>query len=186
MTAFADQPGRPGDATSPPPPPEGAASGPSWYAGQPGPSTTPPGYGTDYQRRPLYRSMTNRSWAGVCGGLAEHFGWDPGATRAIYAILTIFTGIFPMLILYVVMAVVIPNGPVGGTTQASPYASAAYPAGVSTGPSAAAVVLGVLLIVGGAIALLNRYFFIDWNDLGPAAAIGLGLVVIGVGLTRRR
>jgi phage shock protein C len=166
-------------------PPDHNTAGPSWYAVQPG-AGTPPGYGTDYQPRRLYRSLTNRSWAGVCGGLAEHFGWDAGATRAIYAILTVFTGIFPMLVLYVVMAVFIPNGPAAGTAGASAHASAAYPAGVSTGPSAAAIVLGVLLIVGGAIALRNRYFFIDWNDLGPAAAIGLGLVVIGIGATRRR
>jgi len=153
---------------------------------------TPPGYGYDYEPRRLYRSTTDRVWAGVCGGLAQHFGWDPSITRLAYALLTIFTGIFPMLVLYVVMAIVIPNEP---ADAAAAYAAAANaPSGPGPGrvhvhraPAAGtgAVIVGVLLIVGGSIALIDRYVRIDWDILGPAIAIGLGLIVILLTVTRR-
>ncbi|HET8784107.1 MAG TPA: PspC domain-containing protein [Candidatus Limnocylindrales bacterium] len=156
-------------------------------AGPGGMPPTPPGYGYDYEPRRLYRSTTDRVWAGVCGGLAEHFGWDPSITGLASALLTIFPGIFPMLIVYIVMAAVIPNEP--------PEVSAAHTgAGTipgrararrTTAPGAGAVILGVLLIVGGSIALIDRYVRIDWDVLWPAVAIGLGLLVILLTVTRR-
>ena len=185
MTAYGEPGGGTGDSTSRDDQPSGA-NGPA----------TPPGYGADYEPRRLYRSATNRIWAGVCGGLAEHFGWDPSATRVGYAILTIFTGIFPMLILYVVMAMVVPEGSIPGTSGFAPGPTTSGPNAPgwsaapryrarSSSPGGGAIVLGVLLIAGGAIALLNRYFFIDWRDLGPLLVIGLGIVVIGLAASRR-
>ncbi|HET7027346.1 MAG TPA: PspC domain-containing protein [Candidatus Limnocylindrales bacterium] len=167
----------------------GTADEPSWEDRRP---PTPPGYGADFEPRRLYRSTTDRVWAGVCGGLAEHFGWDPSVTRVGYSILTIFTGIFPMLILYVVMAMVVPNGPLPGARPLAGqpnggepgFGPSAYQAR-SSAPGAGAIVLGVLLIAGGGLALLNRYFFIDWRDIGPLLVIGLGVVVIGLAASRR-
>ena len=39
----------------------------------------------------LTRSRKERMIAGVCGGLAEYFGWDPTLVRIVYALATIFT-----------------------------------------------------------------------------------------------
>jgi serine/threonine protein kinase len=38
------------------------------------------------RKRKLYRSRSTRVLAGVCGGLAEHYGWDPVAVRLIFTL----------------------------------------------------------------------------------------------------
>jgi len=48
----------------------------------------------------------NKIIAGVCGGIAEFLGWDPTIVRLLYAVLTIVsigTGIFIYLILWIIM-----------------------------------------------------------------------------------
>jgi phage shock protein C len=61
----------------------------------------------------LYRSVDDRVIAGVCGGLAVRMDLDPSLVRIGYAILALVTGVFPLLVLYVVMAAVIPEEPTG-------------------------------------------------------------------------
>ena len=46
--------------------------------------------------------------AGVCGGLAEYFGFDYTMTRLIYALLTIFTA-FAGVIIYIILWIVMPS-----------------------------------------------------------------------------
>jgi len=57
----------------------------------------------------LYRSVDDRVIAGVCAGLADRLDLDPALVRIGYAILALVTGIFPLLVLYVIMVVVIPE-----------------------------------------------------------------------------
>jgi len=59
----------------------------------------------------LYRSVDDRVLAGVCAGLADRLDLDPALVRIGYAILALVTGIFPLLVLYVIMAVVVPEEP---------------------------------------------------------------------------
>jgi phage shock protein C len=61
----------------------------------------------------LYRSIDDRVIAGVCGGLAVRLAIDPSLVRIGYAVLAFVTGIFPLLILYLIMAVVVPEQPTG-------------------------------------------------------------------------
>lgn len=56
----------------------------------------------------LYRSETDRMWAGVLGGFAEYFEVDPTFIRGIYIILDIVTGIIPLLIGYFILAYIMP------------------------------------------------------------------------------
>lgn len=58
--------------------------------------------------KPLRRSMVNRQVAGVCGGLAEYFGWDPTLVRVAYVLLSVFTA-FSGFLVYVVLWIVIPE-----------------------------------------------------------------------------
>ena len=85
----------------------------------------------------LYRSVDDRVIGGVCGGLADRLDLDPAVVRVGYAILALVTGIFPLLVLYVIMVVVVPEDP--GWTGVSPVsqqaAGAAWPAAGTT-PSA--------------------------------------------------
>lgn len=53
----------------------------------------------------LYRSK-DKVIAGVCGGIADYFGWDPSLVRIIYGLLVIFAGIG--VILYLLMWIVVP------------------------------------------------------------------------------
>ena len=62
--------------------------------------------------RRLYRSITDRKLAGVCGGLAEYFNIDATIIRVVYVVAAFFLGFFiGGLILYLVLALVIPNDP---------------------------------------------------------------------------
>ncbi len=55
----------------------------------------------------LMRS-NDRVFAGVCGGLAESFDFDPTMVRLAYAFLTLFTA-FSGLIFYFVLWLVMPE-----------------------------------------------------------------------------
>ena len=57
----------------------------------------------------LKRSRSNALIAGVCGGIAEHFGWSPTATRVAYVLLSILSAAFPGIVVYLVLWLVLPR-----------------------------------------------------------------------------
>jgi phage shock protein PspC (stress-responsive transcriptional regulator) len=59
----------------------------------------------------LYRSRDDRMIAGVAGGVAEYFDLDPSLVRIAWALLALVGG-FGVL-LYIVMAIVVPDEGVG-------------------------------------------------------------------------
>lgn len=59
--------------------------------------------------RKLTRSTTDRMFAGVCGGLAEYMDIDPTLVRIGYVLLSLFSAGFPGLLVYIILAVVIPE-----------------------------------------------------------------------------
>lgn len=58
----------------------------------------------------LYRSITDKKLAGVCGGLAEYLGMDSTIVRLILVLAVLFAGVG--ILAYIVAALVIPNPPV--------------------------------------------------------------------------
>jgi phage shock protein C len=56
----------------------------------------------------LVRSRDDRMIAGVCGGLAHWLGWDPTAVRALYVLVSFFSAAFPGIVVYIILAMVIP------------------------------------------------------------------------------
>ena len=56
----------------------------------------------------LQRSV-NKMVAGVCGGIAEYFDVDPTLIRVVYVALTIFSAAFPGVLLYLIMALLMPQ-----------------------------------------------------------------------------
>jgi len=60
----------------------------------------------------LTRSTNDAVFAGVCGGLAEHFGWSPSHLRLVWVLATIFTA-FAGLILYLALWYLMPKSPSG-------------------------------------------------------------------------
>jgi phage shock protein C len=126
----------------------------------------------------LFRSRTDRMFAGVCGGIAETYGSDPTAVRLLAAILGVLTGILPMLLVYAIAAVVIPVRGEGDPITTSS-------AGVrvdARGP--VALIVGVVLILGGLAALANEVFAVDWEMIWPVALVAIGGLIV-VAATRR-
>lgn len=80
----------------------------------------------------LYRSVDDRVIAGVCGGLADRMDVDPSMVRVGYALFALLTGIFPMVVVYVIMAIVVPEEP--AWTGVRPVDPIGTPSGAS-GPS---------------------------------------------------
>ena len=57
----------------------------------------------------LCRSRTNRTLAGVCGGIAEYLGWDPTLVRVAWIILTLLGG--SGILIYLILWLVMPESP---------------------------------------------------------------------------
>lgn len=70
----------------------------------------------------LYRSRRDRMLAGVAGGLAEMWDADPALVRIIWALLVIFTGGIALLV-YIVMAIVVPEEDEVYSAQPAPPAA---------------------------------------------------------------
>lgn len=57
----------------------------------------------------LLRSSSDRWVAGVCGGIAEYFGWDPAIVRQAYVLLSVFSAAFPGLLVYIILWLIMPQ-----------------------------------------------------------------------------
>jgi len=76
------------------------------------PAAAPPGFtvlGDIEPGRRLVRSTTDRMVGGICGGLGQYIGIDPTIIRVLVATTTFFTAVIPGIILYCLLAIVIPN-----------------------------------------------------------------------------
>ena len=57
----------------------------------------------------LYRSVSDKKLAGVCGGIAEYFGLDATLIRVGWALVSLFLG--AGVLAYIVCALIIPQKP---------------------------------------------------------------------------
>lgn len=57
----------------------------------------------------LYRIEEGKMLAGVCGGVAEYFNMDITVMRVLWVIASLCTGIGAGIILYIVMAIIVPT-----------------------------------------------------------------------------
>ena len=160
--------------------------------------------------RRLYRCRHDRQLAGVAAGMAEHLDLDPTLVRILWILSALFGGF--TVLLYIILAFVIPiepatmpdaapaggwdPGSVGDAGAGSPPDSGATsvpwhaprhderPAGRPSGRGS--LYLGVLLVVFGAIALVNAVLpgWAGTAALGPAFLVALGVALL-VGSTRR-
>ena len=147
--------------------------------------------------RRLYRSRHDRKVAGVAGGMADYLGVDPTVVRILW-VLSFFLGGFT-LVLYIVMAFVVPEEPFEWTANA---AGGTTPSGQPIDPSwtpwepghrpehrhggNAGLYFGILLVIFGAIALADQ-LIPGWSDggrTGPALLVALGGVLLVASLRR--
>jgi len=62
------------------------------------------------QSKKLYKSRTDRKWAGVCGGLAKYFGISSTVIRLLFVI-TFFAGSGASLLAYIALAIALDKEP---------------------------------------------------------------------------
>jgi len=56
----------------------------------------------------LRRSRSDKMIAGVIGGLARYFGFDPTMARVLYVILSIVSAAFPGILVYILLWLLMP------------------------------------------------------------------------------
>jgi phage shock protein C len=156
--------------------------------------------------RRLYRCQHDRLLAGVAGGLAEHFDLDPTLVRVLWVLSIFFGGLG--LLLYILMAIIVPLEPAGGPAYGLPAAGPATdvaPDDATPGPDPAraahggwhsmpvehrhvprdtgrlATIVGVVMILFGALALVDS-LLPAWADHGrflwPAFIVGIGALLV--------
>lgn len=125
--------------------------------------------------RRLYRSTRDRVFGGVCSGLAEYAQVDKGLLRFLTAVAILVTLVVPGLIAYIVCVLVIP-------TEEAVLKEQMYnengerPAPRTISPENTRLVIGVGLILIGAIVILRRW--VDLRYALPAALVILGAILV--------
>ncbi len=143
--------------------------------------------------RRLYHCQHDRILAGVASGMAERFDLDPTLVRLLWVV-SVFFGGFGLL-LYIVMAIIVPLEPAGGpavgmsATDPAAGGPSGEAGGSRAGPAPAgpaptgwhampvehrhvprdtgrlATIVGIVLILFGALALVDTVLP-DWADHG--------------------
>jgi phage shock protein C len=162
--------------------------------------------------RRLYRSRIDHPIAGIAGGMAEYLEVDPTVVRILWVLAAIFSGGLAIL-LYIVLAFVIPLNPFQGVIPAG----AAYAPGAQAGwtqpatgaasptwspdwnaqyeaqraarderPGRAGLIIGTVLIVFGVIALADVTLpgWVGGALFGPAILLAIGVGLLVVSLRR--
>ncbi|MFA9370637.1 MAG: PspC domain-containing protein [Labilibaculum antarcticum] len=55
------------------------------------------------------KRSSDKMIAGVCAGIAEYFGWDVSLVRIAYVLLSIFSAVFPGLLVYIILWFIMPD-----------------------------------------------------------------------------
>jgi phage shock protein PspC (stress-responsive transcriptional regulator) len=58
----------------------------------------------------LTRSLNDRIFAGVLGGIARRYGWNSTLLRFLYVVISIVSIAFPGILVYLVLWLLIPEG----------------------------------------------------------------------------
>ena len=146
-------------------------------AGSLPPGEFPPPAPDPYQRPPLQRSRTNKVIGGVSGGLGEYTGIDPLLWRVGFVAVTLAWGVG--LIIYPLLWLLMPAGPVDPAAQAAQVSTRAQRAPAGPRSPVPGITLAALLILVGIGAMVSRFTDLD---LGVRGFLGTALVVVGLGL----
>lgn len=142
----------------------------------------------------LYKSRTNKVFAGVCGGLAEYFKVDPTLIRLAWA-LAFFVG-GSGFVLYILALIIMPEGPVEQAKASStpppivimddeedeastppPFATANSTKG--NGEEKRRQILGLILVAIGGYFLLERFFPVfEFDNWWPLILVVLGFFIL--------
>ncbi len=62
------------------------------------------------EKKKLYRSKTDKKFAGVCGGVAEYLDIDSTLIRLAVVLISLFS-VGTGLLIYIIVAIIIPENP---------------------------------------------------------------------------
>jgi len=155
----------------------------------------------------LYRSRQDRMLTGVAGGVAETLDADPSLIRVVWALLVFLTGGLALLV-YIVMAIVVPERPEGmplpttGTppppTAGVPPSPGEVPDGGWVAPDGSVVPMAVApaesapgrhdpadrtrggLVAGLVLILIGSFFLV--RQFLPSIDLGLWWPVVAIGI----
>ena len=128
----------------------------------------------------LYRSRTNKVFAGVCGGLAEYFDVDPVVIRVLFVLMVLFGG--SGILLYIAAIIIVPQKPYNPADFQQ--SSSDQPVSSSQGaPSNARNWFGYgLIIFGGLLLLANLDLFHFFDFFGNAIEYIFPILLIILGM----
>ena len=143
----------------------------------------------------LTRSSKNKVIAGVCGGIGEYLGIDPGWVRLLFILIALGRGFG--LGLYLILWLILPREDMETAaateatvrTGADEIADRARNAGteirdvVQRDPQRVSLIAGGALIILGGLALLEAVhipwlWWLNWNTIWPVLLIAAGLILI--------
>lgn len=59
--------------------------------------------------RPFARSRHDRMLAGICGGIAQRFGWNSTLVRVLFVIISLASAAFPGILVYLILWLLMPE-----------------------------------------------------------------------------
>lgn len=129
--------------------------------------------------RRLYRSRKDQMISGVCAGIGNYLNIDPTIVRIVFlvALFSWGTGV----LIYIVCSLVIPIAPLDQesydyTVNEENRHSSPTP---FVGSSNARIVFGIILVIIGAISILEKIFgWFDFDLIWPIALIGVGFLIL--------
>lgn len=141
----------------------------------------------------LYRSVTDKMVAGVCGGLAEYFAIDPVIVRLIFVLAVIFGG--SGILAYIILWIIIPQKPYiitpfntdkpkdnfdNSSSENKSDNTAFQMNAINNKPqNNRSIYAGAFLILLGGIFLLDNFVpHFHFGDFWPLILIGLGFAII--------
>ena len=157
----------------------------------------------------LYRSITDRKFAGVAGGLGEYFVMDPLLVRLAFVVLALAGG--GGFLIYIVLWIVTPENPIRvqptidqpvqdfqQTTSETPGFTADAPKAEQASQASSSVpqtkerkrgslIGGLVLITLGLLFLADELIpQINFSDLWPVVLIVIGIGLLINAVTRRK
>lgn len=142
-------------------------------------------------KQTLYRARKNRIFGGVASGLGDYLNIDPIIIRVIFIVSIFLSGIG--ILLYIILWIVVPEENIYSAYGAKPpepqvrsekqdninvegvFTSDYIPKRNNNGT----FILGIILIIAGLFFLgVEIFSFLNFTDLFPLIAIGIGIGLI--------
>ncbi|MFA6456549.1 MAG: PspC domain-containing protein [Bacteroidota bacterium] len=128
----------------------------------------------------LYRSRTNKVFAGVCGGLAEYFDVDPVVIRILFVLMVLFGG--TGIVLYIAAIFIVPKKPYIFQEAPTTQEPTSMPRKSETPRNwfgIVLVIIGVLLLLAN-MEVFHFFNFIEdtFEYILPVLLIILGMAII--------